>query len=165
MDLQKALQELADEIKKIVYKRISIYGVNERAGKNTLENSNLKESIEVNTLENGIEFQIAKHWIYVAQGRKAGWKFRPPQPPGIIYGITQWVRNKNISFKGLTQNQVIWYVLESLEERDIKARPFMIPDKDGDLTKMLPELDDYMNKWFEELFNSIIEKIDKYFKQ
>ena len=164
MDLKAALIELCEEVKRLVDERIAKYGVNERAkGKNTLVGSNLHESIKVYPTENGIEFQIAEYWIYVASGRKAGWKGHPPKPPGIIHGITKWVRDKNITIGDMTQNQVIWYVLEQLEVRDIKARPFMIPDKEGDLTKMIPELNDYMDKWFEDLFNGIMEDVDKFF--
>ena len=42
-------------------------------------------------------------------------------------------------------------------------RPFMVFDKEGDLTKMIPELEAYMDKWFDNLFEQIIEDLNKYF--
>ena len=37
-------------------------------------------------------------------------------------------------------------------------------NKEGDLTKMLPELKGYIDKWFDDLFNAITQDLDNYFK-
>ena len=42
-------------------------------------------------------------------------------------------------------------------------RPFMVYDKGGDLEVMIPELKDYMKKWFDDLFDAIMSEIDKFF--
>ena len=41
----------------------------------------------------------------------------------------------------------------------------MVYDDDGDLTKMIPELNDYIDKWFDTLFDGIMEDIDNYFNK
>ena len=54
MDLQRALQELADTVKEIVELRIRRYGVNPRTGTNTLQGSDLEKSINVSPTADGI---------------------------------------------------------------------------------------------------------------
>ena len=39
----------------------------------------------------------------------------------------------------------------------------MLYDDEGDLTKMIPELEEHIDKWFDDLFNAIMEETDKYF--
>jgi hypothetical protein len=36
-------------------------------------------------------------------------------------------------------------------------------DKEGDLEKMIPELKAYMEKWFDSLFDEIMNEVDKFF--
>ena len=168
MQLKDAIQELADRIKNEIIRRLhSPIAVNKRVGKNTLIGSDLEKSIDVKpTDEEMLVFQIADHYEYVVQGRKAGWKNRPPKPPGIIYGITQWVKKKGIRFNGMTENETIWTVLEALEVRAIAARPFINSGQlnDEDPSIILPFLDDYFNAWADDVFKLITEKIDKYFE-
>ena len=45
MDIKTALQQLADDVKRIINERISKFGYNTRAGKNTLEGSNLQKTM------------------------------------------------------------------------------------------------------------------------
>ena len=167
MDLKNALQELADAIKAEIIRRMhSGVGVNNRIGRNTLIGSNLEKSVSVTTSSTDtIVFEIADHYEYVVQGRKAGWKNRPPKPPGIIYGITSWVRNKGIRFANCTETQTVWYVLEALEVRDIEARPFIESGQlnNEDPSKILTFLDEYWDEWADAVFKLITNKLDKYF--
>lgn len=167
MELKDALQELADRVKKEILRRLhSPIGINRRVGKNTLIGSELEASIDVRQAdEDTIVFEIADHYEYVVLGRKAGWKNRPPSGKGIIYGITQWVRNKGIRFNGCTETETIWMVLEALEVRAIAARPFIESGKlnDEDPSKILPFLDAYFNAWADEVYKLIIDKLNKYF--
>ena len=41
----------------------------------------------------------------------------------------------------------------------------MVYNDEGDLTEMIPELKSYMDKWFEELIDSIFEDINNYFNK
>lgn len=167
MELKDALKELADKVKNEILKRLhSSVGVNPRVGRNTLVGSELEQSIDVYASgDDTLVFVIADHYEYVVQGRKAGWKNRPPKPPGIIHGITQWVRSKGIRFNGCSETDVIWYVLESLEVRDIAARPFINSGQlnDEDPSKILPFLDAFFDEWADDMFKLITEKLDKYF--
>ena len=79
--------------------------------------------------------------------------------------LTEWVRKKNIRFNNLTQNQIVWVVLNKIWTKGIRPRPFMVYNDDGDLTEMIPELKKYMDEWFDNLFNEIINDLDKYFNK
>lgn len=165
MDLKMALKQLAWQIEREIIKRMSSdVGINERIGKNTLIGSDLYKSVSVDVVsDNELVFAIASHYEYVVKGRKRGWKNHPPKPPGIVYGITQWVRKKGIRFQGMTENGTIWCVLNALEKRDIKARPFINFDEHGDPSVILPFLDDFFSKWADEVFEEIMKEVDKYF--
>lgn len=164
-ELRKLLQILADKIKEEVRKRMEDKGYNERAQKNTLVGSDLYKSVKAQADGDGlIVFQLADYFQYVVQGRKAGWKNRPPKPPGIIHGITQWVRKHNIRLGNMSENQTIWAVLESLEIRDIKARPFINYVENGDASDILPFLDKFFDDWADMAFDEITKQLDEYFK-
>lgn len=162
MNLKEALIELAEATKRIINDRIKQYGVNERAGKNTLEGSNLQRTMRVEPIEDGIALQIADYWQHIALGWKRTHNY-PNTMQQFVYNLTMWVRKKGIRFEGRTENQTVWAILTNIWTNGIKARPFMIYDDDGDLTKMIPELDAYLDKWFDNLFEEIMKDINKYF--
>lgn len=163
MDIKTALQELALAVKRIVNDRIRRYGINPKTGSNTLEGSELQKSLQVNPIENGIELQIADYWQYVSRG----WK-RTHNYPGtmslFVRNVDDWVRRKGIRFGSMTQAQIVYVIIRNIMNEGLRARPFMVYDDDGDLTKMIPELNDYIDKWFDDLFESIIKDLDNYFK-
>ena len=163
MDIKTALQELALAVKRIVNDRIRQYGINQKTGSNTLEGSELQKSLQVNPIDNGIELQIANYWQYVARG----WK-RTHNYPGtmslFVRNVDDWVRRKGIRFGSLTQSQIVFVIIRNIMENGLRARPFMIYNDDGDLSKMIPELDEYIDKWFDNLFNDIFKDLDNYFK-
>ena len=162
MDLKFAFQELAEAVKRIINDRIQRYGYNERARKNTLEGSELQKNMKVTPIEYGIELQIADYWEFIARG----WA-RTNRYPGtfkqFVKNVNEWVTNKNITIGELTQSEIVYYVIKKIWEQGIKARPFLVWNEDGDLTKMLPELEVYIDKWFDDLFEAITEDLDKYF--
>ena len=47
--------------------------------------------------------------------------------------------------------------------RGIEPRPFINWDENEDPSVVLPFLDDYFDKWADEVFNKITEELDKYF--
>lgn len=162
MDVRTALMELAEAVKRIINDRINKYGVNDRIGKNTLQNSSLQASINVTANEDGITLQIADYWEFIARG----WK-RTGNYPGtmrlFVKNINDWVSKNGIRIGDLKQSQIVWIIIKNIWERGISPRPFMVYDDEGDLTKMLPELDAYIDKWFDDLFNAIMEETNKYF--
>lgn len=162
MDVKTALMELAEAVKRILNDRINRYGINPKTGSNTLKGSNLQQSINVTANEDGITLQIADYWEFVARG----WK-RTGNYPGtmrlFVKNIDDWVRRKGIRLGNLTQSQMVFVIIKNIWEKGLRERPFMVYDEEGDLTKMIPELDEYIDKWFDHLFEAIMEDIDKYF--
>lgn len=161
MTVKEALQELANSIKQIIEQRIMEYGVNPKTGTNTLHGSDLEKSIKVRPIEYGIELQIADYWEHISLGRK-------PSPSSfniLVNKVLQWVKEKHITAKGKTQNDIAWAIAKSIAEQGIKPRPFLVYDEEGDLTRMIPQLSQLMDEWFDELFDIITLQLDKYFEK
>ena len=80
MDARKAITELAEMVKEEVLRRINQYGMNSRAGKNTLKGSELEKSIDVKlTGDDAFVFQIADYFEFIVRG----WK-RTGRYPGTM---------------------------------------------------------------------------------
>lgn len=163
MDVKTALMELAEAVKRLINDRIRRYGINPKTGENTLEGSNLQQSIQVSVEEYGIALQIADYWEFVSRGWKRTGNY-PGTYNAFVRNINDWVRRKGIRFGNLTQSQIVWVIIKNIWENGLRARPFMVYDDDGDLTKMIPELNDYIDKWFDELFDAIMNEVDNFFK-
>lgn len=164
VNVETALRELAEEVKAVINDRIKMFGYNSRAGRNTLEGSNLQNTMEVKPTEDGIVLQIADYWQFISRG----WE-RTGNYPGtfaqFIKNLTDWVHRKGITpMDGMTENQLVFVIAKNIWYNGIKARPFLVYDDDGDLSKMLPELNAIMDKWFELLFNQITEDLNNFFK-
>lgn len=162
MDVHSALLELAEAVKRIVNYRIKIYGINEKTGTNTLEDSNLQKSLNVFPTDDGIALQIADYWQFISRGWKRTGNY-PNTFSKFVQNVNDWVRRKGIRWGNLTQNQITYIVIRNIWTRGLRARQFMIWDNEGDLTKMIPELNIYMDKWFDALFEAIIDDLNKYF--
>ena len=164
MDIKKALQQLCDDVKSILKERIHKYGINPKTGTNTLEGSELERSLQVIPTDNGFELQIADYWEHLARG----WK-RTGNYPGtmrlFVYNINDWIRRKGIIANGITQNQLAWAIIKNIWDKGLRARPFMVYDEEGDLSKMIPELDGLIDKWMDELFDEIMNDLNKYFNE
>lgn len=168
MDLREALKQLADQVKEEIIRRMhSNIGYNPRARKNTLAGSKLEESIKIEpTGENAIVFEIADYYEYVV----SGWR-RTGNFPGTIHlfikNIGDWVMEKNIRIGNLSKNQIIWYLYKRMiiEGRQIAPRPFIESGylNNEDPSKILPFLNDFFDKWADEVFIKITEDIEKHF--
>lgn len=164
MDAKTAIQQLANDVKQEVLRRINQYGLNRRAGKNTLKGSELESSIDVRiTGDNAFVFQIADYFEFVVRGWKRTGNY-PGTMRAFVENITNWVRRKGIRFGNKTENQVVWAILKSIWMRGIEPRPFLNWDDSEDPALIIPFLDDYFDKWSDILFNQIIEELDLYFK-
>lgn len=161
--VQEALKELAENVYKIVEIRIRKYGVNPKTNTNTLQGSELEKSLEVNPTNDGIELQIASYWEYVALGWHRTGRF-PNTMNQFVKNIDDWVRRKGIRLGNMTQSQMVYLIIRNIMNLGLRERPFMVYDQEGDLEKMIPELKDYMDKWFDTLFETIMNDIEKYFK-
>lgn len=168
MDLKKALQELAVEIKDEIIRRLhSEKGISPRTGTNTLVGSNLEKSIDVQALrENTIVFKIADYYQYIV----TGWQ-RTGRYPNTVHlyleNILDWVRRKHITLGNMSQNQIVWYLYRRMivDGRQIAARPFIEYDPEGDASKILPFLNDFFDNWADKVFKEITKELDKYFNK
>lgn len=163
VDARTAIKGLADMVKEEVLRRINQYGMNRRAGKNTLKGSELEKSIDVKiTGDEAFVFQIADYFEFVVRGWKRTGRY-PGTMNRFVENLTSWVRRKGIRFAGKTENQVVWAILKSIWMRGIEPRPFLNWDDSEDPALIIPFLDDYFDKWSDLLYNQIIEELDKFF--
>lgn len=162
MDLQKAFKELAEEVKMILKYRIVHYGVNPKTGTNTLQGSELEASIEIKPTENGISLQIADYWEFVALGWRRTHRFEGTMNQ-FVRNIDDWVRRKGISVPNMTQSQLVFVIIRNIMNYGLRERPFMIYNEEGDLSKMIPELENIMDDWFENLWIELTKDLDNYF--
>lgn len=161
--VEAAFRQLASDVKKIVNDRIRRYGINPKTGQNTLEGSNLQRTMGVYPTEDGIKLQIADYWEFISRGWEKTGRY-PNTMSQWIKNVDDWVTRNNIRFGDMTQNQVVFVIIRNIINHGLKSRPFLVWDEDGDLEKMIPELDEYMDKWFEDLFDAILNDIDKFFE-
>jgi len=162
MDIKTALQELALAVKRLVNARIKQYGINPKTGTNTLEGSELQKSLDVSTTEDGIVLQIADYWEFVSRGWERTGRY-PGTMNRFVKNIDDWVTNKDIRLRGMKQSTLVFLIIRNIINNGLRARPFMVYSDDGDLTEMIPELNDYIDKWFEQLFDSLMKDIDNFF--
>lgn len=161
--LIKALAQLAEDIKKEIMARIEKYGYNPRAGRNTLIGSDLEKSVDVKVVsDNELVFEIADYYEFVVRGWKRTGRY-PGTMRKFIENLTQWVRKNGIQSSNRTENQIVWAILKSIFMRGIEPRPFINWDENDDPSVVLPFLDDYFDRWADEVFNKITEELDKYF--
>lgn len=161
-EIQVALQELCNEVKEILQERIARYGVNPKIGKNTLQGSELEASIKVKPTENGIALSIADYWEFVSRGWERTHRYEGTFSQ-FLANVDDWVRRKHITAQGKTQSQLVWAICINIMNYGLRSRPFMVYDEEGDLGKMLPELNDMVDKWFDGLFETLINDLDKFF--
>lgn len=162
MDVKTALMELAEAVKRILNDRIQRYGINPKTGQNTLEGSELQKSIQVKVINEGIELQMASYAEHIAYGWHRSHRFEGTMNQ-FVKNVDDWVRRKGIRLGDLKQSQIVWVIIKNIFDKGLAARPFIIFDEDGDLTKMLPELNEYLDTWFNHLYEAITADLDNYF--
>ena len=162
MDIKEALQELAQAIKEEVIRRMdSEIGINPRTGKNTLKGSELQKSVEVNVVsETELVFQIADYYQYVVTGWKRTGSY-PNTWEQFLTNLDRWVTRKNVRLGNLTQSQIVWMLYKKMmfEGREIAARPFINYDPQGDPMVVLPFLEEFFDKWAENIFNELMKEL------
>lgn len=157
--VEAAFRQLALDVKKIINERIRKYGINPKIGRNTLEGSNLQRTMGVYPTEDGIELQIADYWEFISRGWEKTGRYSQ-----WIKNVDDWVTRNNIRFGDMTQNQIVYAIIRNIINHGLKSRPFLVWDDEGDLEKMIPELNGYLDKWFETLFDAILNDINKFFE-
>lgn len=174
MDRQKlhnALQELADFVKNEIRRRMASSIGNNRKGQNTLVGSDIYNNLQTRVNDDGITLEIADYWIYIS----TGWKFNDfnSEKRGLFNALVDWALKKVTSDneEAFHLAGALWHSMivgKKGVHRTIPGRPFLVFDKEGYeediLTEaMLPGLKEYIDKWFDTLFETIIEDLDKYF--
>ena len=162
MDVKTAMMELAEAVKRILNDRISKYGANPKTGQNTLEGSELQKSIQVTATEDGITLQMAAYAEHIAYGWHRSHRFQGTMNQ-FVKNVDDWVRRKGIRLGNLKQSHIVWDIIKNIFDKGLAPRPFIIFDENGDLTKMLPELNEYIDTWFEHLYDAITVDLDNYF--
>ena len=167
MDVHKALQELAFEVKDEILNRLSSnLGVNERTGTNTLIGSDLERSIDVKVDgEDKLVFVIADHYEFVVNGWYHSGRF-PNTYNQALESIEDWIRRKHIfPTEGHTETSLARAIFWSIWRRGIKARPFINSghNNNEDPSKILPFLNEYFSTWADGIFQDIIKEIDTKF--
>lgn len=163
MDIREALQELGDKIKRAILARMeSDLGFNYRAGKNTLVDSDLYHSVNVDAVsDDTLVFSILQHWEYVSIGWRHTGRF-PNTAHWFIMNLLDWIRRKGIrSYDGMTQNELAWAIYKSINKRGIEARPFIIYDPQERPDVILPFLDKFVERFMDGVFEEITKELDK----
>ena len=145
----KVMYAIGKDIAKIVRTVMeSNVGINSKVGVNTLSNSNLYNDLSVIATNDGdlvFDLMLNDYLTFIESGRRKGAKMPPVEP------IIRWCRQKGIP----TDNSTVYLIRRAISRDGIKARPFM--------AHVMEEIDREWVDVADELFNKIMEEIDKFF--
>ncbi len=150
MDVSKIVMEFSRDIMALVRAVMeSSVGINQKVGVNTLVNSDIYNTLIVKATNNGdliFDIILNDYLVFIEKGRRKGAKMPPVEP------IVRWAKSKGIP----TDNSTIFLIRRAISRDGIRPRPFM--------ATVLEEVDRNWNKqWADEIFNVIMEEIDKFF--
>lgn len=150
MDVSKIVIAFSKDIMEIVRAVMeSSVGINQKVGVNTLVNSDIYNTLIVKATNNGdliFDIILNDYLEFIEKGRRKGAKMPPVEP------IVRWAKSKGIP----TDNSTIFLIRRAISRDGIRPRPFM--------ATVLEEVDRNWNKqWADEIFNVIMEEIDKFF--
>lgn len=150
MNVSSIVMEFSKDIMTLVRMVMeSNVGINSKTGSNTLVNSQIYKTLSVRATNDGdliFDIILNDYLVYIENGRRKGAKMPPVEP------IVRWARSKGIP----TDNSTIYLIRRAISRDGIKARPFM--------AHVLEEIDrEWDNNVADELFNTIISEIDKFF--
>lgn len=150
MEIGKIVMEFSKDLMTIVRMVMSSnQGINQKVGRNTLVDSKLYNTLSVKATNDGdliFDIILNDYLRYIESGRRAGAKFPPVEP------IVRWCKSKGIS----TDNSTIFLIRRAISRDGIRPRPIM--------QYVFEEIDDEWNDSLaDEIFDKIMETIDKYF--
>lgn len=150
MNVSSIVMEFSKDIMALVRMVMeSNVGINSKTGSNTLVNSQIYKTLSVRATNDGdliFDIILNDYLVYIENGRRKGAKLPPVEP------IVRWARSKGIP----TDNSTIYLIRRAISRDGIKARPFM--------AHVMEEIDrEWDNNVADELFNKIMEEIDKFF--
>ena len=124
-------------------------GINSKTGSNTLTNSDIYRTLSVRATNDGdliFDIILNDYLVYIENGRRKGAKFPPIAP------IVEWCKRKGIP----TDNSTVFLIRRAISRDGIRPRPF--------LAKVFEEVDrEWNDNIADNLFNKIMEEIDKWF--
>ena len=147
----RVMYAIGKDIAKIVRMVMdSNVGINSKVGVNTLSNSSIYNDLSVMATNDGdlvFDLMLNDYLTFIESGRRKGAKMPLVEP------IIRWCRQKGIP----TDNSTIYLIRRAISRDGIKARPFMV--------HVFEEIDrEWKDSWADEIFNLIMEEIDKFFK-
>lgn len=150
MEIGKIVMEFSKDIMDLVRMVMeSNVGINEKVGRNTLVGSDIYKSLSVAATNDGdlvFDIILNDYLVYIENGRRKGAKMPPVEP------IVRWARKHGIP----TDNSTIFLIRRAISRDGIKPRPFMVY-----------VMEDIDREWDEnladELFNKIMQEIEKFF--
>lgn len=149
MEISKIVMEFSKDIMALVRMVMeSNVGINSKVGVNTLVNSQIYKTLSVRATNDGdliFDIILNDYLVYIENGRRKGAKMPPVEP------IVRWAKSKGIP----TDNSTIYLIRRAISRDGIKARPFMV--------HVMEEIDREWDGVADELFNKIMEEIDKFF--
>ena len=149
MEISKIVMEFSKDIMALVRMVMeSNVGINSKVGVNTLVNSQIYKTLSVRATNDGdlvFDIILNDYLVFIESGRRKGAKMPPVEP------IIRWAKSKGIP----TDNSTIYLIRRAISRDGIKARPFM--------AHVMEELDREWNGVADEIFNVIIQEIDKFF--
>lgn len=149
MEISKIIMEFSKDIMALVRMVMeSNVGINSKVGVNTLVNSNIYKTLSVKATNDGdlvFDIILNDYLVFIENGRRKGAKMPPVEP------IVRWCKQKGIP----TDNSTIYLIRRAISRDGIKARPFM--------AHVMEELDSEWDGVADEIFNVIIQEIDKFF--
>lgn len=150
MNVSSIVMEFSKDIMALVRMVMeSNVGINSKVGVNTLVNSQIYNTLSVRATNDGdliFDIILNDYLVFIENGRRKGAKMPPVEP------IVRWARSKGIP----TDNSTIYLIRRAISRDGIKARPFM--------AHVMEEIDrEWDNTVADELFNKIMEEIDKFF--
>lgn len=166
-ELQRAFADLKEKIL-IIFREMLAAAPNPKTGQHTLDaSSNIYQNTKVEVEDMNMVKVILPYYIQYIDGinnetgEKSMWARRPKAmrggyqggPPGFVEAIEQWMRRKGIP----TDNGGLWRMVNGIEKNGIKARPVF--------DNWEQEVDKILDKWLDELFNTIIVELDEYFNK
>lgn len=150
MEIGKIVMEFSKDFMDLVRMVMeSNVGINEKVGRNTLVGSDIYKSLSVAATNDGdlvFDIILNDYLVYIENGRRKGAKMPPVEP------IVRWARKHGIP----TDNSTIFLIRRAISRDGIKPRPFMVY-----------VMEDIDRQWDEnladELFNKIMQEIEKFF--
>lgn len=150
LNIPSVIMEFSKDIMSLVRMVMeSNVGINAKVGVNTLTNSDIYKTLSVRATNDGdlvFDIILNDYIQYIESGRRKGAKFPPVEP------IVEWCKKKGIP----TDNSTVFLIRRAISRDGIKPR--------GILAHVFEEFDRNWNDGAaDELFNKIIEEINKWF--